>query len=307
MAKQNNESNKKKSAVLDEPKGGLKFLGVVLAMLLVVLLFYLFICGQLKYYFSPEGVKLYLQHNEFAGDMLEEFLSDTMYMDYPEDYFSEEEMQEMNGFFYSAEENMMQYFLTGEGDIINVDDMMDYAHLHKAQFEEMYGYELEREDFEYLKEDLEYYNEDAKEMLRDEVEYLDEPLATLYPYLKTLTSNTNLLITIAAIVMSMAIIGVLFRKRIDKTMIYIAVATTISSVLMLLVSGFIKALAMVSLEGDMLLDIYIEEEMVPLVDVIANKGIMIAASILVIAIILNVVGHMNRKSQIKRCVQESAE
>lgn len=298
----NNKENKKKKTVLAEPKGGFKFLGVMLAMFLVLSLFYLFICGQLKYYFSPAGVRLYLQNNEYIEDMLEEFLSDTMYMDYPEDYFSEEEMQEIKEFFYSAEENMMQYFVTGEGDIINVDELMDYAHLHKSQLEEMYGYDIEKEDFEYMKEDLEYYNEEAKELLQDQAEYLDEPMATLYPYLKTLTSSANLLITIIAIVASILIIGVMFGKRIDKTMIYTAVATTVSSVLMLLLSGFIKALAIVSLEGDMLLDIYIEEEMIPLVDVIANKGIMIATSVLVVAIILNILGHMNRKQQIKQSV-----
>lgn len=298
----NNKENKKKKTVLAEPKGGFKFLGVVLAMILVVLLFYLFVCGQLKYYLSPQGVKLYLQNNEYAEDMIEEFLFDTMYMEYPEDYFSEEELQEIRDVFYSAEENMMQYFLTGEGDIIDVDDLMDYAHLHKAQFEEMYGYDIEKEDFEYLKEDLEYYNEEAKEMVQDQIEYLDEPLATIYPYLNTLTTNSNLIITVIAIVASILIIGVMFGKRIDKTMIYTAVATTVSSVLMLLLSGFIKALAIVSLEGDMLLDIYIEEEMIPLVDLIANRGIIIAASVLVAAIILNIVGHMNRKQQIKQSV-----
>ena len=300
------EKVKKQKIKIQEPKAGFKVLAVFLCIVMFPVMLYLYLAAQMNYYLSPAGIDLFLEQTGYIDETLDDFLYDALYIDEASYYLSEEELQECREMYEETMHNAVRFCLTGEGDVVDVDAFMNFAKSHRKLLETAYEYELEPEDYEYLQEDLEYLNEYMTEYYADEIEYLDEPAASIVKNLNRIISMKNLLLAAAYIVLVFVLMLFLFGKRQDKAFVYISVPTIVSSAFMLLMAGFLKALALLSESGDGLLDFYLEDTQTGSANLIADNALLIAGIVFAAGIALNIIGHMIRGRKKKILISEEA-
>ena len=291
---------KKQKIKLSEPKAGFKVLAVFLCIIMFPVMIYLYFGSQINYYLSSAGINMFLEQSGYIEESLDDFLYEAFYIDEASYYLSEEELQQCKELYVTTMENAVRVCFTGEGEVIDVEAFMDFAKSNRKLLEAAYEYELEPEDFEYLQEDLEYLNEYMTEYYADELlYYFDEPAGTIVKNLKNIVATTNLLLAAAYIVLVFVLMLIMFRKRQDKAFIYMSVPTIISSVFMLLFAGFLKALAILSENGDGLMDFYLEDTMLSSANLISNNALIIAGIVLAAGIAFNIIGHATRDKKKK--------
>ena len=142
---------------------------ILLNLVMFGAIFWLFFAIILRSVVSGGGVRAMVDSNEFR----EEVMEDAFYgyningrdMDELEDFFDGE-----TELFADTIEDSLNYYMTGKGDPIDVDQWMDFIEDNQDEIEDAVGEKITDDDLDEIREALEEANEDAKEQFDEESE-----------------------------------------------------------------------------------------------------------------------------------------
>ena len=265
------------------PKGGAKFVSVLLSIIMCVgiVALMLLVCARIM--ISPIGMKVISSNaddNEFADSLEDCYLYKDGIKVKMADFLDDDELEELT---HRMASDMVTYMLTGEGEILDSEYIIDVCKEHEDDIEDELGGKVSKSVWDDLENDLEDENEAFKDTIADEAfDGNENVMATVQAVFSIKT-----LIAVAAVVVAMfAFILLIFGKYKDKTVIYTGVTDIVASVLGGGVGAIFAAIKS-TVEDDALVE-----------GAFATMSTIefIAAGItLVIGIVLVVVGHSIRK------------
>lgn len=276
---------------MKRPSTGIIILNVFICIAIFFPILFVFFFGQVRYYISNDGIDQIIGVIMDSSDMdsSTEFVDvkDILYdLDIDEDEMSDEFIEDTENLSKEVTGEMVRYFLTGEGEMVDVDALMDYFEEYSDEIEDITGEEI---DDDYLDE-IRDYLEDSKEEVEKEFERTYSN-SEEYRMVNKIFSANNVIIPLVIVIVGLLIIFATFNKRIDYSLKYSGVTFLVASIFMMLAQAFtllVKYAAVDSSVGD-------TEGLENFFNLLIRNSLIIAGIVFVSSIVLIIIGNSIRK------------
>lgn len=235
---------------MKKPATGIVILNVFICILITIPILLVFFFGQVRYYISNNGIEKIVDSMIDSSEMdllvedadIRELL---YYGDIDLDDMSDEFIEETNQISKDITGQMIRYVLTGEGEVIDVDQLMDYYEEYADEIEDITGEKINDRYLNTLRNEIEDMVDEIEDEYEDEISESEE-----YIIIKSFFSINNVIVSSAIVVVGLAVIFVTFNKRVDKSLKYTGVTFLVSSILMALLQSITLLIKYVAQEDD---------------------------------------------------------
>lgn len=274
---------------MKKPSTGIIILNVFICIGIFIPIILVFIFSEIRFVVSNRGINIITESfYEQAGDFTESFIEDVYYdnLGFDEDDMSKKFVKDTEETTREIVNHAIRYAFTGEGEIIDVDYVMEYFEDHAEDIEDITGYEITDDDLDDLRDSL----EEELDYMEDEMDDIFEDSETT-EIIHAVFSIYNVIIPAVIVLIGLLIMFATFNKRVDKSLKYTGVTFLVSSFAMFAITGFLYLIRVAGSE-----DSEGVEFLIDLIDAMVKNGLIISGIVLVSSIVLIFVSGSIRKS-----------
>lgn len=264
---------------IPQPAGWKKFLSVLLCIIAGFFLVYVIAMTGVRISSSKSSLKGFLHKQVKAGEerMMTEVMDDVVSGSLSDLGYEEEGLELAEELTALILHEMMSYMLNG-GDAFDADKICNWVEDNKKRIEKITGEKIDKSYMKELKQEIKEANKDIK----NEV-FEDDNFKEIYAVIGLKT----FIISIVVVLIGFGLMGLMFGKRIDKTIVYSGVTTICYSILSLVIFSIL--VSVLKIQSDAFENIF--------ASYIFSKCNVAALIFLVVGIVVVVCGKKIRSSK----------
>lgn len=269
-----------------KPNTGIVVLNVFLCIFASCLLIFSIIVMACRYVVTPTGIKHIITSSTFADEFVEDFAS-AVYID--PSYLDEDEKElydDMTDLTSEVISDMVAFYITGEGEPLDVDNIMDFIEKHEDLMD-VYG----ADPGDYLDE-IEDELDDLNDEMIDELDeqYMSEDIELIREVFSTLYSPKLYIIPMGIAILFLGIVIGLFQNFLDKGFVYTGTTLITTGIIAGILSFTANLFALILDEPDM-------TDIVNVLMIMRNHQLLISAIVLALGIAFVVAGKSIRSNK----------
>lgn len=274
------------------PSGGKRFLAFMLRLLAGMLVGILILLLTARCMISKSAIKsLYNRAMDGREEIYKEFTKalDRELRRNGAGRFEElERIDNIDDFIAEILSDTAKSVLTGKGDIIDVDAVVEWVETNKRAIEKYTDQDISKNDIHELRDELEEYNEDIADKLED----MDSYEKTILNVLRFIFGTTNLVILICMIVLLYGLNYLIYGRYYDQCTVKIGIMTLVHSAIAvfaalgIIILGVI-AVSVLGAPDDISVDM--------IFNFIGTRYLLVSGAFMAGSILLIVIGKLLRK------------